>query len=241
VRRPGRGRPEQEPLGQDHTLLSDLKYVGERYEAIEAVRRELFDWRMYCLEPRVHIRLPQPPSDATCIAEVGHAMAPLLLRLAEQRPKYFEALKRTLRSLVPSVEDLHVDLDEKRGTLDVRVWQDGVEFSSRVVSEGPLRVLALCAIAVSPWGGALVAFEEPENGVHPRRLDLIAKLLDSLATERGRQVVVSTHSPAFCEAVRRLMSAEQRRRTDVAILNVRRGPAGTRVESLHWDELGPLL
>jgi hypothetical protein len=58
-----------------------------------------------------------------------------------------------------------------------------------------LRVLALCAIAVNPWNGPLSAFEEPENGVHPRRLELIADLLTSLALEQGRQLVVTSHSP----------------------------------------------
>src|SRR5207247_4910078 len=97
--------------------------------------------------------------------------------------------------------DLTVDLDKRRGTLDVQIRQGGTDFSSRIISEGTLRVLALCAIAVNPWGGSLLAFEEPENGVHPRRLELIVQLLTSLALERGRQVVVTTHSPLFCDSV----------------------------------------
>src|SRR4030042_1642376 len=106
-------------------------------------------------------------------------------------------IKRTLRSLIPSVDDLVVDLDKQRGTLDIQIQQRGTKFSSRVISEGTLRVLALCTIAVNPWSGSLLAFEQPENGVHPRRIELIAQLLASLATEQKRQVIVTTHSPLF--------------------------------------------
>src|SRR5262249_46310599 len=92
---------------------------------------------------------------------------------------------------------LDVDLDPRRGTLDIIIRQEGTPYSSRVISEGTLRVLALCCIAGNPWPGELVAFEEPENGVHPRRIEVIANLLASMAAQNRSQVVVTTHSPAL--------------------------------------------
>jgi predicted ATPase len=130
------------------------------------------------------------------------------------------------------VEDLGVDLDEKRGTLDVLVRQDDTEYPSRIVSEGTLRVLALCAIAADPWSRGLIAFEEPENGVHPRRLELIARLLVSLAMDRGRQVIVTTHSALFCDAILKETRAYH---DEVALLNVRRGDRGTEVSRFNND------
>ena len=127
-----------------------------------------------------------------------------------------------------------MQLDERRGTLDILIRQGAVEYSSRIVSEGTLRVLALCAIAVNPWGGSLLAFEEPENGVHPRRLDLIARMLMSLATDGGRQVIVTTHSPLFCDAVLKQASSKP---GNVGLLNVRRVGQATTIESLDVIEL----
>ena len=108
--------------------------------------------------------------------------------------------------------------------------------STRIVSEGTLRALALCAIAVNPWGGSLLAFEEPENGVHPRRLELIAQLLLSLALEQGRQVVVTTHSPLFCDAV---LKGARSRPGDIGLFNVRRDGQATVVRA--FDVTGPLF
>ncbi len=229
-------KPRQEPVGLNYSILSDPRLGGVEYRAIERCRTELSGWRTYYLDPRVAMRSAQPPSDVRDIGVLGQDIAPFLYRLRAEHPKHFEAVQRTLRSLIPSVEDLTIDLDKKRGTLDIQVRQGEMDFSSRIVSEGTLRVLALCALAVNPWGGSLLAFEEPENGVHPRRLELIVQLLTSLAIEQGRQIIVTTHSPLLCDAVLRRGKS---RRTDIALLRVRHGLEGTEVRP--FDVTGPLF
>ena len=230
------GRPRYEVPNQNFTFLSDLRLGGSAYRAIETARAEVSGWRTYYLDPRVAMRAEKSPADVRDIGVLGEEIAPFLYRLGAEHAKAFDAVRRTLLSVIPSVEHLSVDLDKRRGTLDVLVRQGGIDFSSRIVSEGTLRVLALCAIAVNPWSGSLIAFEEPENGVHPRRLELIAQLLHALAAERGRQVVVTTHSPLFCDAALRLGRA---RPGSVSLLNVRRGPSGTQVQK--FDPAGPLF
>jgi len=227
VRRKGKpAHPREESLGLNHALLSDPRLGGEEYSSVERCRDEFEGWRIYYLDPRVAMRSARPPAEVRDIGDLGEDVAPYLYRLRADHPKHFAAVQRTLRSLIPSVEDLNVDLDEKRGTLDIQVRQDGSDYSSRIISEGTLRVLALCAIATNPWAGGLIAFEEPENGVHPRRLDLIARLLLSLAIDQGRQVIVTTHSALFCDAV---LKQSRSYRDDVVLLNVRRGRKGTEV------------
>lgn len=220
--------PRQEPVGLNHSLLSDPRLSGEEYRGLESCRGEFEGWRIYYLDPRVGMRSARPPADVQDIGVLGEDIAPYLYRLRADFPKHFAAVKRTLRSLIPSVEELSVDLDEKRGTLDIQVRQDGADFSSRIISEGTLRVLALCAIAANPWAKGLLAFEEPENGVHPRRLELIAELLVSLALQQGRQVIVTTHSALFCDAVLKKLRATP---GEIAMLNVRRGKEGTEVNA----------
>jgi predicted ATPase len=230
------GKPRYESLGLNYAILSDARLGAPLYQAIEDARSELSEWRTYYLDPRVAMRGAQPPSDVRDIGVLGGEIAPFLYRLQAEHPKHFQAVSRTLRSIVPNVEDLTVDLDKRRGTLDILIRQGGVDYSSRIVSEGTLRVLALCAIAVNPWGGSLLAFEEPENGVHPRRLELIAQLLLSLALEHGRQVVVTTHSPLFCDAV---LKGARSRPGDIGLFNVRRDGQATVVQP--FDVTGPLF
>lgn len=201
------GRPHFEPLGQNHTLASNLQLSGDPYPQFDALRSELASWRTYYLDPASAMRAAQPPREVTDIGVRGDRIAPLLHRLrgSPRHEKHFRAIERALHRAIPTIEKLTVDLDERRGTLDISIRQDGADFSSRVISEGTLRVLALCAIAANPWPSALVAIEEPENGVHPRRIEVIADLLMSMTHARsgkcGRQVIVTTHSPVFVSAI----------------------------------------
>jgi predicted ATPase len=236
IRRKGEGKPRYENVGQNYAILSDPRLGRPLYPAIEAARSELSDWRTYYLDPRVAMRAAQPPSDVRDIGVLGGEIAPFLYRLHAEYPKHFGAVSRALRSIVPSVEELKVDLDRRRGTLDILIRQSGTDYSSRIVSEGTLRVLALCAIAANPWGGSLLAFEEPENGVHPRRLELIAQLLLSLALDQERQIVVTTHSPLFCDAV---LKGSRSRPSDIGLFNVRRSGRATVVQP--FDITGPLF
>ncbi len=69
---------------------------------------------------------------------------------------------------------------------------------------------------VNPWGGPLIAFEEPENGVHPRRIELIARIFGSLLNRRegSRQVILTSHSPHFCAAI---LALAREKPADVAL------------------------
>jgi predicted ATPase len=228
--------PREEPVGLNHTILSDPRLGGAEYRAIERCRAEISGWRAYYLDPRVAMRQPRPPAAVQDIGTLGEQIAPFLYYLRGEDKRRFEAVFRTLRTIVPGVEDLKVDLDERRGTLDILVRQNGVDFSSRIISEGTLRVLALSALAVNPWSGSLLAFEEPENGVHPRRLELIADLLLSLCVEQDRQIIITTHSPLLCS----MMLRRSRKEPDIVrLFQVRQGAEGTEV--LPFDVPGPLF
>jgi predicted ATPase len=61
------------------------------------------------------------------------------------------------------------------------------------MSDGTLRVLGCLAALYSPASPPLICFEEPENYVHPRLLELMVNLLKG-ASEKT-QVLINTHSP----------------------------------------------
>jgi predicted ATPase len=204
VRRHGTGRPERQPLGLNHTALSNRRYSGDLYTEFDAVRSELSRWRTYYLDPRDAMRYPMPPMETDDIGSMGDELSAYLYRLQQQSPEVFRQLQRVVRTVIPAVGAVSVELDTRRGTLDIQVEQSGTLYSSRVISEGTLRVLALCALAVNPEPAALIAYEEPENGVHPARLELVAKLLVSLAERRRTQVLVTTHSPLFASTILQL-------------------------------------
>lgn len=235
------GHPRHEQVGLNHTLASNLQFTGALYPDFDRLRHELSAWRTYYLDPRVAMREPQPPRQVADVGPLGEWLAPFLFRLKQDptlRPS-FDAIRRVVRLAIPSVDDVDVDLDPQRGTLDVRVVQDGIPYSSRVISEGTLRVLALCAIAASPWQAGLMAFEEPENGVHPQRIEVVTKLLWQISERRRQQVVVTTHSPLLVAALARYQREDAGASDRIALLVCGRDGTYTRLRA--FDSLGPLF
>ena len=73
------------------------------------------------------MRAQTSPADVYDIGTHGEDIAPFLYKLKADFPKHFDAVSRALRSIVPSVEGLTVELDDRRGHADLLVRQSGVE------------------------------------------------------------------------------------------------------------------
>ena len=235
IRRQSGGRPRHEDHVLNYAVLSDPRFTRPAYSYIEGVRNELADWRTYYLDPRLAMRSPRAPMDIEDIGIFGQNVLPFLHKLKSVEVKHFNAIVRTMKSIIPSIEGIDIELDRQNGWLDLSVRQNGTDYSARVVSEGTLRLLGLCAIAVNPWGGSLIAFEEPENGVHPRRIELIVQLLISLSS-REHQVIVTTHSPIFCGEV--LKQARLNPDSDIGLFTFNSGDRETKIQPF---DPGPLF
>ena len=56
----------------------------------------------------------------------------------------------------------------------------------------------MIAILANPHAGELVAIDEPEVGLHPSMLPIVAEFASSAA--KDRTVILTTHSPQFLDA-----------------------------------------
>jgi predicted ATPase len=68
------------------------------------------------------------------------------------------------------------------------------------LSDGTLRFLYLMAILAKPDPPSLIAIDEPETGLHPRMMGIVAECAMDAATRT--QLVLTTHSPEFLDAFR---------------------------------------
>lgn len=107
-----------------------------------------------------------------------------------------EELRDFLRVAYPAFEDIHCDTTY--GTppqVLVRVREKGMSRSMYLweLSDGMLRFLCLATALLNPQPPLLVAIDEPELGLHPGLLPIVAEMI-KVAAERT-QVLVTTHSP----------------------------------------------
>jgi len=200
----------------ERTVLSSVTTAEFRH--LYALRDELRSLRYLQLDPAAE-RRPSGLDVPEMLLPDGSNLAAVLYRIqAETRsptePKGAIAdVLADLSEVVPGVVDLNVVRDEERREyrLNVKV-RDGLELSSRVVSDGTLRVLALLTLLHDPMQRGVICFEEPENGVHKRRLQsLIRKLKDACANPQAievdedaplLQMIINSHSPVVAQTVR---------------------------------------
>ncbi|MCS5693830.1 AAA family ATPase [Cyanobium sp. FGCU-6] len=239
IRRHGSpSHPFEEGVGLSHTIVSNRQFTGaERYPLFDQLHQEIGSWRILYLDPIKSMRDPQPPRDVNDIGSRGEWLVPYLHRLKHQQPQAFAAVRRVIAMAIPAITDLQTDLNEKRGELELSVQMDGLWLPSRVVSEGTLRLLALCAMAANPFQKGLVAFEEPENGVHPRRIEVVTRLL--ARASRSQQVIVTTHSPQVVVDIVRMIREGELKAGHVRLIRCATSADGSTYQP--FDPMGPLF
>jgi predicted ATPase len=192
LRMEGQGHPTMHELGLDYTIVSTPLYVPH-YPHLAAFREEMSRCRFYYFEPRALMREANAIADVTVLGPRGEELAAFYHTLSLRHPKQFQSLKLAAKQLLPRLKNLEVERTEK-AELFLRVCEDDASYSNRLISEGTLRVLGLLAVLSPTSGSATIGYEEPENGVHPRRLRNIAELLRN-AADGSRQILINTHSP----------------------------------------------
>jgi predicted ATPase len=143
----------------------------------------------------------QPPQFGPDGAGLPTLLDYFLRRDRERLEKIIEAL----RGLIPGFENIAI----RTPRADLRsidlVLENGLVIDAARASTGLKVLLFFVALAYRPAPPSLILIEEPENGVHPKRLADIVNLLREITEGKhgGReaQVVLSTHSPYLLDSL----------------------------------------
>ena len=133
------------------------------------------------------------------LKEDGANLAPFLLRIQTQHPEYYHRIVETLRQILPFFADF--ELRDEYGAVLLRWTERGTDqvFSADQASDGMLRTIAVIALLMQPEDSLpnVLILDEPELGLHPYAISIVAGLLRGLAEER--QVFVATQSATFVD------------------------------------------
>ena len=185
------------------TVLSSINTID--FQHILAAKQEMLSWKFMQLNPE-DLREPtrQDLGIRDTITASGKNLAAALFRIKQDDEYTLTAISRDLNNLLPNLTEVNVYDDKANRQFIIKVkGDDGREFSSRVLSEGTLRLLTLCVLQYDQQHTGLLCFEEPENGIHPFRIEAMARLLKELTVDFEdtemplRQVIVNTHSPVL--------------------------------------------
>lgn len=135
------------------------------------------------------------------LSKTGDNLANVIQYLKERHPEQLEHIFSVLRRRVPRLEQVLAEpMQDGRLLLQIKDAPFERPVLSRFASDGTLKLLAYLTVLHDPEPPRFVGIEEPENFLHPRLLPELAEECRS-AAERS-QLLVTTHSPFFLNAVR---------------------------------------
>lgn len=211
-------RPDESVLSQrkEPDLYPEVAWLGREFERIQTFREWSFG-------RYADLRKPQSAALPGDVLLPNCANLGMLLNELEHRghaPEFNRCLKR----FFPRFE--RVSTRVIGGTVQFYLHESA--FASPIpatrLSDGTIRFLALLATLLNPDPPPIVCIEEPELGLHPDALGLIAELL--VAASERMQLVVTTHSDILVSALtehaesvlvcERIAGASQLRRVETA-------------------------
>ncbi|MCW5908791.1 MAG: AAA family ATPase [Chitinophagales bacterium] len=189
------------------TVLSTANAVET--PTVLVTKKEMESWQLLQLEPS-SLRSPDDLifTETPKITTDGKHLPATLYRLISDKRIQGDvktSVANRLNRLIDDVFRIEIEKDDKRDLLTLMIQgRKTPMMPARSLSDGTLRFLALAVIESDPEMQGVICMEEPENGIHPKRIKAILELLEDIAvdiTQPGgddnplRQVIINTHSP----------------------------------------------
>ena len=122
-------------------------------------------------------------------------LAAFLYRLQQKHAGHFQNIEDTVRQIAPFFEGFRLEpsrLNPDKIRLEWREKGSETYFNAHALSDGTLRFICLATLLLQPTMPAVILLDEPELGLHPAAISLLAALLESAA--QRTQVLVATQS-----------------------------------------------
>lgn len=147
------------------------------------------------------MRRDQPLHDSERLRHDASNIAAFLLELQEDEEGSYALIRDTVRLIAPFFDDFLLRPQTKGQKEQVRLeWQQkgsDFPFQPNQLSDGTMRFICLATALNQPYPPATIVIDEPELGLHPYAISMLADLIKS-ASERT-QVIISTQSPTLLD------------------------------------------
>jgi len=128
-------------------------------------------------------------------------IAPFLLELQKDKPKFYSEIVETVKLVTPFFDDFILKSKTKgeKETVNLSWKQKGSDYPMQPYhfSDGTIRFICLATSLLQPDPPSTIVIDEPELGLHPYAIEILAELIK--AASKKMQVIVSTQSPPLID------------------------------------------
>jgi predicted ATPase len=215
--------PQRSILAQryDPDRYPEISYLADSFSKIRM-------YRQWSFGPYSPARLPQKADLPNDFLEKDCSNLGLILNRLRLYPEIKQKILNYLHSLYDDIEDFDVRVEG--GTVQVFLQERKNTIPASRLSDGTLHFLCLLVILLTPNPPPVICIEEPELGLHPDVLPVLAELFKD-ASERC-QLLITTHSDILVDAMTD---------TPESVMVCERHNEGTSIKRLSETELRPWL
>ena len=188
------------PLSSSDTLaVNALGQLAENPRVV-ALRNFIMGWHVSYLSSDDARGQPEAGPQER-LSKTGDNLANVIQFLAEEHDGRLDLIFDRLRERVPKIQTVTANpMPDGRLLLQIKDGPFSEPVMARFASDGTLKMLAYLILLNDPEPPPFIGVEEPENFLHPRLLYGLAE--ECRAAVEFTQVLVTTHSPFFLDALR---------------------------------------
>jgi predicted ATPase len=193
-------------LGSGHStplLLKDKNQSGVKGgRSIAAhIYAAIKSWKIYHFHDTskaARMRRFETIDDADYLRFDASNIAPFLFNLKTNKKDAYDEVVNTIRLVTPFFDDFILK-PNKNEKIRLRWRQKGSDYPFKPchLSDGTLRFICLATALLQPEPPATILIDEPELGLHPYAIEILAELVE--ASSKRMQIIVSTQSPALVD------------------------------------------
>jgi predicted ATPase len=184
--------------GYKESELNEIEEDRSDREALEILYETFPSLRVYHFhDTSTSARLKQTADlrDNHSLRSDAGNLAAFLYRLQETRSEVFRNLTEVIQVVAPFFGSFQLQPDRLNPEKIRLEWQErgsDAYFNAEALSDGTLRFICLATLLLQPELPSTILLDEPELGLHPYAITVLADLLRSAATRT--QVIASTQS-----------------------------------------------
>jgi len=195
-------------LGSGHyeSLLKDQLFpkYSKNWQIARCIYPAISHWGVYHFHDTSNfakVKSPCLKQDYEHLRPDAGNLAAFLLRLKDQNPNEYAFIKEVVQLAAPFFEDFVLKDHYSDSSKMLLEWKqkgtDDYPFQPNQISDGTLRFICLATALLQPNPPSTMLLDEPELGLHPYALALLAGLIQKASFRT--QVIVSTQSAALID------------------------------------------